>query len=90
MQIKKFQFNSDIYFIAVVDENNIVITSGTFNSMDDAETASDLLYTIIARFGLQKFCDSDIPESLRSNVSLNDLFKEIGVSDTSDIVVVDN
>ena len=90
MQIKKFKFNSDIYFIAVVDENDVVITSGTFNSMDDAETATDLLYTIIVRCGLQKFCNSDIPESLKSNVSLNDIFKEIGVSDIPDMVIVDN
>lgn len=90
MQIKKFQFNSEIYFIAVVDDNDVVITSGVFNSIDDADTASELLYTVIVRCGLEKISNSDIPESLRSNVSLNDIFKEFGVSNTPDMVIVDN
>lgn len=90
MTIKKFQFNKNMYFIAVVDENDVIITSGTFNSMEDAETATDLLYTVIVRCGLEKISNSDIPESLKSNVSLNDIFKELGVSDTPDMVIVDN
>ena len=90
MTIKKFQFNKDTYFIAVVDDNDVVITSGVFNLIDDADTASELLYTVIVRCGLEKISNSDIPESLRSNVSLNDIFKELGVSNTPDMVIVDN
>lgn len=93
MRIKKFQVQCEEkteYLVTVVDDNDIVITTNVFDLIDDAEAAIDMLHTIIARCGLQKFCNNDIPESLKSNISLDNMFKEIGISYTPDMVVVDN
>ena len=52
MKLLKIELNKECHIIAAVDDANTILTTGAFTNDEDAETASDVLYTLLVNLGL--------------------------------------
>lgn len=60
MKLLKVKLNKACQLVAIVDDKDVILTVGAFTSDDDAETASNVLYTLLCNLGLLKK-QSDAP-----------------------------
>ncbi|MBR3747133.1 MAG: hypothetical protein IKP64_07055 [Selenomonadaceae bacterium] len=52
MEVRKIEIGRKCFLVAVVDEEETVITAGAFKNRDEADTAANMLFTFITHQGL--------------------------------------
>ena len=72
VKILKMKMDANCRLVAVADENDVVLTAGTFVDDDDTETAVNVIYTLLANLGVIKSLE------IISRMSVSELLKAVG------------
>lgn len=54
MKLLKVKLHEKCQLVAVADDKEVILTAGAFTSDEDAETAGNVLYTLLCNLGLLK------------------------------------